>query len=135
MKTIKGLKCWVTRTVHEDDTIPYCWANVDKILTQEELDDLFAYCDRMGFEFAIAISGINPLRPQRTWGSLPEWFRNNTDRYELYHDENTFCFIRLTKKYVGEEKESKDALFEDVKLIGESVPTCKVSVWTKKEPQ
>lgn len=133
MKTIKGLKGWITKAVHKDDTIPYCYANVGKLLTQEDLDDLFTYCGKMGFEFAIVISGINPLRPQRTWGSLPEWFRNNTQRYELYHSDNTFCFIRLSQTCFGEEKDGKDALFEDAKRIEMKVSTCKVFVWMKEE--
>lgn len=92
MKTVKGLLCWFTKH-WKDISDSYGWCNVNKELTKEEIDKVVDYFSKKeNINFVIILSGINELRPQRTWGDLPEWFRNNTEYHDIYHANNTFVF-------------------------------------------
>lgn len=113
MKTIKGLFGWLTKNWNEIIDC-FAWANVRKELTDEEIGRVQEYFLRKkDYRLVIIIKGVNSLRPQRTWGSLPEWFRNDTDYHDIYHDDNTFVFVSC----LDDEDEAEKLLLESAKEI------------------
>ena len=113
MKTIKGLFGWLTKNWNEIIDC-FAWANVRKELTDEEVGRVQEYFLRKkDYRLVIIIKGVNSLRPQRTWGSLPEWFRNDTAYHDIYHDDNTFVFVSC----LDDEDEAEKLLLESAKEI------------------
>ena len=113
MKTIKGLFGWLTKNWEEISDI-FAWANVRKELTDEEVGRIQEYfLKKKDYRLVIIINGVNSLRPQRTWGSLPEWFRNDTAYHDIYHAENAFVFVSCLE----DEDEAEKLLIESAQEI------------------
>lgn len=113
MKTVKGLLGWLTKN-WEEISETFAWANVNKEMTDEEISRVQDYfLNKKDYRLVIIINGVNDLRPQRTWGSLPEWFRNNTEYHDIYHKENTFVFVSCLE----DEDEAEKLLIESAQQI------------------
>ena len=103
----------------------FAWYNIHKELDEKDIQRIDNFCKkREEIDFCIIISGINELRPQRTWGDIPQWFRNNTAWHYICHAENSFVFINYkqpleNKPYFNEDyyNETKPQLFENVKEL------------------
>ena len=93
-KKAESMLSWFRRHYDEFKDDNYAYYNVKKILTETDIDKIRNFCSkRSEIIFFIIISGVNELRPQRTYGGMPEWFRNNTSAYDIYKSENSFVFI------------------------------------------
>lgn len=125
-KKIESLLDWFRKKYPSFKDGSYAWYNIHKILTESDIDRIRNFCiKRPEVEFFIIINGINPLRPQRTYGTLPEWFRNNTAYHNIYKDENAFVFINCINEEeygnYGEYKRSKKNLFESAENMAKSI--------------
>lgn len=108
IKTFKP-KQFFTKTYKKDNTVPFAWFNTEyKALTEQEIKEMEEYMLKKDFvRKMIIVNGVEVARPQRTWGSMPEWFRpasciNSFDNY--YHD-NSFIFVIYNSKWGKEIKE------------------------------
>lgn len=123
-KKVESMLSWFRRHYDEFKDDNYAYYNVKKILTETDIDKIRNFCiKRSEVDFFIIISGINSLRPQRTFRDLPEWFRNDTAYYDIYKDENSFVFIGcFDKAWCGwdEFKEEKKILFENAEDLAKS---------------
>lgn len=88
----------------------YFWTNLDKKADDNELAMLRRWLDKHLHQkgFAIILNGICPLRPQRTFGGIPEWVRGVEAPREFPNDS---CFIFVSQFTDGRE----ESLFKDVK--------------------
>ncbi len=130
MRSVKGMLCWLTKNWGQMDN-NYAWANIEKKLDCKEIDRIVAYCKKKGnVDFSIVISGINPLRPERTTASLPEWLRSNTIFNSLWYDmNNSFVFISCAK----DEEDSKRELIDFVSnILYPEVKKCELAVYYYK---
>ena len=128
MKTIKGLFGWLTKNWEEISDI-FAWANVRKELTDEEVGRIQEYfLKKKDYRLVIIINGVNSLRPQRTWGGLPEWFRNDTAYHDIYHAENAFVFVSCLE----DEDEAEKLLIESAQEI-EKQANAKLYVMQRRE--
>lgn len=113
MKTIKGLFGWLSKNWKEISQT-YAWANVNKEITDDEIARIQNYfLNKKDYRLVIIIKGVNSLRPQRTWGSLPEWLRNDTAYHDIYHQDNTFVFVSCLEN----EDEAEKLLIESAQEI------------------
>lgn len=128
-KKIESLLDWFRKKYPSFKDGSYAWYNIHKLLTENDIDRIRNFCiKRPEVEFFIIINGINPLRPQRTYGALPEWFRNNTAYHNIYKDENAFVFINCINdsryddydEYAEYEK-SKKNLFESAEDMAKTI--------------
>ena len=72
----------------------YGFYNISKILSSKEIEKVKNFCKKSNcINFLTIINGVNPLRPQSTWGGFPEFVRNNTQYHTIYHSENCFIFV------------------------------------------
>lgn len=109
----------------------YSWYNVNKILTTEELQKLVTFFKNHNeLKLLIVINGVSGLRPQRTWGSLPEWFRSNTEFRGVYHYENAFIFISSIKLEDEEDFNVKKCLIRNARCLAMDV-NAECEVWEK----
>ena len=103
----------------------FAWYNIHKELDNKEIERINNFCGkREEVDFCVILSGINELRPQRTWGDIPQWFRNNTAFYYINHADNSFIFINYkqpleNRPYFDEEyyNETKLRLFKNVREL------------------
>lgn len=111
---------WFRRHYDEFKDDNYAYYNVKKILTETDIDKIRNFCNkRSEIIFFIIISGVNELRPQRTYGGMPEWFRNNTSAHDLYKSENSFVFIGcFDKEWCGWDRfEEEKKNFRRIKFL------------------
>lgn len=124
-KKVESMLAWFRRHYDEFKDDNYAYYNVKKILTETDIDKIRNFCiKRSEIVFFIIISGVNELRPQRTYGGMPEWFRNNTSAHDIYKSENSFVFIGCFDKEWcgwGRFEEEKKNLFENAEDIAKSV--------------
>ena len=87
-----NIKTFFTRTHNKDNTTPYAWYNTQyKKLNEEQINKLKEYCFNKKFiRCLFVVNNIEETRPQRTWGSMPEWFRPNS----MFH---SFILCKDTK--------------------------------------
>ena len=130
IKTFKP-KQFFTKTYKKDNTVPFAWFNTEyKALTEQEIKEMEEYMLKKDFiRKMIIVNGVEVARPQRTWGSMPEWFRpascfNSFDNY--YHD-NSFIFVIYNSKCGKEIKEV------DIKESLKSFPKHAMITRLKKE--
>ena len=125
-RKIESLLAWFRRKHAEVVKLgTFAWYNIHKELTIDEIDKINNFCKkRKEICFCVILSGINELRPQRTCGSIPEWFRNNTQFRNIEHTTNSFVFIDykpplddLSLYDFETEDEHKNNLFENVKEL------------------
>lgn len=124
-KKVESMLSWFRRHYDEFKDDNYAYYNVKKILTETDIDKIRNFCSkRSEIIFFIIISGVNELRPQRTYGGMPEWFRNNTSAHDIYKSENSFVFIGCFDKEWcgwGRFEEEKKNLFENAEDIAKSI--------------
>lgn len=98
MKTVKGLLGWLTKNWDSGISESFGWCNVGKELTEQEIGRIKSYLEKKKeHRFFFIINGVNQLRPQRTYGGLPEWVRSNSAYHAIYHDANAFVFVGCEK--------------------------------------
>lgn len=92
-----NIKSFFTKTYNKDDTTPYAWYNTQyKKLNEEQINKLKEYCFNKKFiRCLFIVNNIEETRPQRTWGSMPEWFRPNSMFHSFHNSpvDNSFIFI------------------------------------------
>lgn len=121
-KKVESMLAWFRRHYDEFKDDNYAYYNVKKILTETDIDKIRNFCiKRPEVDFFITISEINSLRPQRTFGDLPEWFRNDTAWHDIYKDENSFIFISCETDKYQDLKENKRILFENTEDLARSI--------------
>ena len=100
----------------------YGWYNTDHILTREEIDAIYRWCLRHPkIKHLIIINGVNPLRPQRSYGGLPQWVRNNTAFHYIKHWDNCFVFISSV------EMNDEDTIQDMRMLLGDVLNVADIS--------
>ena len=115
----ESLMSWFKRNYDAFKHDNHSWCNISTIITDEQIGRLKKFCeDRQEINLLIVIRGVNELRPQRTWGGLPEWFRNNTDSHAIYHYNNTYVFISTQDMTSQDNKDALDLLIADARDIG-----------------
>lgn len=92
-----NIKSFFTKTYNKDDTTPYAWYNTQyKKLNEEQINKLKEYCFNKKFiRCLFIVNNIEETRPQRTWGSMPEWFRPNSMFHSFHNSpvDNSFVFV------------------------------------------
>lgn len=76
-KETTKMRRYFTKIYNQDNTTPFAWYNTQyKKLSEEGIYELKEYFYFNQFiKEIIIIHNIEVARPQRTWGSFPEWFR------------------------------------------------------------
>ena len=91
---IESYFAWLRKHMDKLKSGAYGFYNISKILSSEEIEKVKKFCKKSNcINFLTIINGVNPLRPQRTWGGFPEFVRNNTQYHTIYHSENCFIFV------------------------------------------
>lgn len=113
MKDLVKVKSFISKCYNQDDGIPYCWYNLNRIIDSEDIKSLQNYLNnRKELEYLLIASGIEETRPQRTVCTLPEFFRPSS--YICYYDEhkrnNTFIFAISKSNPEWMEYEEKDII-------------------------
>lgn len=72
-------------------------------MTPEELEELKGYCETKGFNGYVELN-TSVQRPQRTWGSLPDWFKQIGGGEDHSH---TFIFVIYDNDHISTEDISK----------------------------
>lgn len=103
----------------------YCWYNVPKLLSDEDLKKMEVYFQEHNYKFMLIINGCNELRPQRTWGSIPVFLKGTDGCHIIHHDINTFVFCSWKKEYDGYKKDIEE-------LINDIPKNMEYIVFTKK---
>ena len=130
-KKVESMLSWFRRHYDEFKDDNYAYYNVKKILTETDIDKIRNFCiKRPEIIFFIIISDVNELRPQRAYGGMPEWFRNNTSAYDIYKSENSFVFIGCFWREWSAFEEEKKILFENAEDIARSINSGCV-IWEK----
>lgn len=133
----KKIKQFVTKCYQEKDN--FCWYNINKKLTDEELDDLIKYFNNNNYNFMLIINGCNELRPQRTWGTLPT-FLKGTDGCHIISKSifNSFVLFSWLEPYDEYKNDISELLqgLEDLEITyltkeGESVEKIRSEVSKK----
>ncbi len=87
--------------------IGHCWFNTYKTLTEAGIKEIKDYMHTNSYIHSIlVINNIESTRPQRTWGSLPEWIRPDSmfNSFDNYNHDNTFVLV-IFDEYSNEEIE------------------------------
>ena len=95
MKTLSGTLRFLSMNKEAITDDNYAWCNVGYRFTEYDIKRLMDYFKRRRWKIeyiAIAV-GVEKLRPQRTWGALPDWVAPADGHYPVHADENTFLFI------------------------------------------
>lgn len=101
-KKIPTVLSFFRRGLKNSEQSSYGWYNMGRAITEEEIDDIETFVEKHPqIDLCCVISGISPMRPQRTWGDMPEWIRGADEYYEGYEDDGTFIFM-----WWGEEEYS-----------------------------
>lgn len=91
-----NIKTFFTKTYNEENTTPYAWYNTQyKKLNEDQINKLKKYCFNKKFiRCLFIVNNIEETRPQRTWGSMPEWFRPNSMFHSFHNSpvDNSFVF-------------------------------------------
>ena len=95
----------------------YCWYNVPKLLSDEDINKMKAYFEEHNYKFMLIINGCNELRPQRTWDSIPVFLKGTRDGNIMHQDINTFVFC----SWVNEYDEYKNDIEELINSIPEDI--------------
>ena len=76
-KETTNMRRYFTKIYNQDNTTPFAWYNTQyKKLSEEGIYELKKYFISNNFiKEIIVVHNIEVARPQRTWGSFPEWFR------------------------------------------------------------
>ena len=101
------------RCYNKDNSIPYCWYNLNKRVDEEDIKSLQNYLNkRKEMEYLLVVSGIEETRPQRTWCTLPEFFRpcSMFNYYVESIQNNTFIFAISKSNPEWMEYKEKDIL-------------------------
>lgn len=120
MKNIQTLLSWFTRN-WEEIKDSHSWYNTKRILTLVEIEKIKNnLLKRKETKLVIIINGTKWLRPQRTWGDLPEYLRSADADHTLFHDNNAFVFVNcycseVDKSYADEKRK----LLQSAKEIAE----------------
>ena len=80
----------------------YCWYNVQKLLSNEDLKKMEVYFQKHNYNFMLIINGCNKLRPQRTWGTFPTFLKPTSGYYPITKDNNTFVlcsWLKVNERY------------------------------------
>ena len=110
------IKYFLTKTYNEDNTVPFAWINTEHyILNKEDIFDLLKYVQKKQFINQIFIvNNIEVTRPQRTWGTMPDWFRPTSwyNTFDDNHHTNSFIFAIYNNEWGNEilEVEIKNSL-------------------------
>lgn len=130
-KKASSIKRYITKVIKKYDDVPYAWINTEyKALSEEQIADLKLYFEKSEFlTNMIVVNNIEVARPQRTWGSMPSWFRPSGMYHSFdggYHD-NTFVFAIYNTECGREIKK------EEIQEAIESFPETSKVIWWKKE--
>lgn len=110
---MKQVKAFISKCYNKENDIPYCWYNRNKIVDENDLKSLQKYLNnRKEVEYLLVVSGIEETRPQRTWCTLPEFFRP-CSMFNFYVESiqhNTFIFAISKSNPEWMEYEEKDIL-------------------------
>lgn len=106
-----NIKTFFTRCYNEDDSIPYAWYNTQYcLLTKEQKQKLFSYLVKNDFiKYMFIVDNIEVVRPQRTWGNTPEWFRP-ASMWHTFHNipvNNSFIFLMYNNEWGNDIKVAK----------------------------
>ena len=98
---------YFSRNYNQDNTIPYSWYNTQYYkLTEKGKQELKEYIlKRPYIREIVVVDNIEVTRPQRTWGSMPEWFRPEgwCNSFDYNNHSNSFIFILYDKEYLEED--------------------------------
>lgn len=114
------IKHFLTRTHNEDDTIPFAWINTEYyLLNKQDIYDLDKYIHKKGFiKELIIVNNVEVARPQRTWFTMPDWFRP-ASMFHSFNEmdiNNTFVFAIYDNEW------GNDIMEEEVQTSIESFP-------------
>ncbi len=94
---------YFSKNYNQDNTIHYIWYNTEYYkLTEKGRQELKDYIlKRPYIREIIVVNNIEVTRPQRTWGSMPEWFRPASwcNTFDGNNHNNCFIFILYDKDY------------------------------------
>lgn len=89
----------------------YCWYNVPKLLSNEDLKKMEVYFQEHNYNFMLIINGCNELRPQRTWNLILPVFLKGTDGCHIIHNGiNTFVLCSWLKVYERYKKDIEELI-------------------------
>jgi hypothetical protein len=111
---VSSIKSYFTKAINAEAT--HAWYSC-KPLTDEEVELLKAYLKEKKYLVAMFVRNVVPGRPERTWGSLPTWFRPASE-YRSFNDcpieKGDFVFIHFEKEEVYANKEKIDEFLDNV---------------------
>ena len=129
-----NIKRFFTKSYNEDNSIPYAWYNIQYfILSKEQKQKLCDYVIKNKFvRYLFIVNNIEETRPQRTWGSTPEWFRPNS-MWKYFNDVNScnsFIFVVYNTSW------GNDIKVEQIKKAIKSFPIkCDITIYFKNSKQ
>lgn len=131
MKRISNIKRFFTKVYNKEDTTPFAWYNTEYYnLSKEEINDMNCYYMNKNFiRCMVIVDNIEVTRPQRTWGTMPEWFRPNSmiNTFDGYNHINCFIFVIYTSEW------GQSITLEEIQKSLESFPkTSKILYYIKE---
>lgn len=113
-KETTNMRRFFTKTYNQsNDKPPFAWYNTQiKRLSEGGIHELKKYFIVKDFiKEIIIVHNIETARPQRTWGSFPEWFRPDSmyHRFDGQPHDNSFVLV-IYKNTNYEEADIQESL-------------------------
>lgn len=88
----------------------YCWYNLHKLLSDNDIKDLKVYFQEHNYNFMLIINGCNELRPQRTWVTFPVFLKGTNGCHIIHKDINTFVLCSWMTDYENYKKDIEELI-------------------------
>lgn len=112
------VKQFITKNYNKEKD-NYCWYNTLSVLSSNDIEDLEKYFKKSNYNFMLIINGCSQLRPQRTWGTLPTFFKGLDGCHFIFiTDSNAFILCSWLEDYDGYKEDMEELLMlpEDLKV-------------------
>lgn len=120
-KSTTKVRKFITKCINKKEGW-FCWINDYSLITPDGFRELTDYVSSHSeIRDLIIVNNVEMTRPQRTWGSLPAWFRPASE-YNSFNEHNHNSYFVFVTWNDGSGKWC-DYNEDDLKELLESLPT------------